>query len=204
MFNVYEASPSLDFTTTFPELRLYDAFKQKLTVEGLSQGIDKNNIIKYIVYVYDKNSPYRIKYKDITQRKVRAVIDAGFELQGNKFPEHIEDVLQGRNHKVCDMIIAFLKLHCDINYQHLVMLETMYDKKMKEVLLGGGNEKVKELNDIKTSLETTQKELLTHDQDKGLVISLYKSIISDKLEMAPEDIALKIKKDGIPKTVSDL
>lgn len=204
MFNVYEASPDLDFTETFPELRLYDAFKKNLTVDGLTKPVDKNKIIRYIAYVYDKNSPYRIKYKETGQRKVVAILDAGFELQGNTFPEYIEDILYDRNHKVVDMVVAFLQLHYDTTYRHLVLLETMYEKKLKEVLLGGGKDKVSELDAIRASIEATKKELLQEEQNRGLVKSLYKAINSDKLEMAPEDIALKLKNQGLAQTVSDL
>lgn len=76
MFNVYEADMSKSFLTQFPELNVYEEFSKRLPTQ-----LDRNKIIKWICYVYDKNSPYRVKYKDLTQRKVRAMIDAGHNLE---------------------------------------------------------------------------------------------------------------------------
>jgi hypothetical protein len=190
MFNVFEADMSKSFLTQFPELKLYSEFEKKL-----APPLDTNKIIKYIAYVYDKNSPYRVKYKDITQRKVRAIIDAGYELEGKTFNKEVEDVLQGRNHKVADMIVAFIKLHCNVGYAHVVLLEAMYFQIMKEVLLGQVA-KITDLQKTKEAYEEAMNDVLQNDQDKGLMKSLYKSINNDKLRLSPEDIAHELKEKG--------
>lgn len=190
MFNVFEADMSKSFLDQFPELKLYSEFEKKLAAP-----LNTNKIIKYIAYVYDKNSPYRVKYKDITQRKVRAIIDAGYELEGKTFNKEVEDVLQGRNHKVADMIVAFIKLHCNVGYAHVVLLEAMYFQIMKEVLLGQ-SAKITDLQKTKEAYEEAMNDVLQHDQDKGLMKSLYKSINNDKLRLSPEDIAHELKEKG--------
>lgn len=198
MFNVYEADIDKPFVQQFPELALYDEFKENLP------KLDRNRIIKYICYVYDKNSPYRVKYKDLTQRKVRAMIDCGYGLtDGNVFPPEIEDVIQGRDYKVADMAIAFIKLHCDLEYAHVLLLEAMYFKAMKNVFLGQ-NEKIKELNEIKESYTKAQADLVSNDQTKALMQSLYKSINRDRIKLSPEDIASSIKDKGIEATIAEL
>lgn len=198
MFNVYEADIDKPFVQQFPELALYDEFKESLP------KLDRNRIIKYICYVYDKNSPYRVKYKDLTQRKVRAMIDCGYGLtEGNVFPIEIEDVIQGRDYKVADMAIAFIKLHCDLEYAHVLLLEAMYFKAMKNVFLGQ-NEKIKELNEIKESYTKAQADLVSNDQTKALMQSLYKSINRDRIKLSPEDIASSIKDKGIEATIAEL
>lgn len=190
MFNVFEADMSKTFLDQFPELKLYSEFEKKLAAP-----LNTNKVIKYIAYVYDKNSPYRVKYKDITQRKVRAIIDAGYELEGKTFNKEVEDVLQGRNHKVADMIVAFIKLHCNVGYAHVVLLEAMYFQIMKEVLLGQ-SAKITDLQKTKEAYEEAMNDVLQHDQDKGLMKSLYKSINNDKLRLSPEDIANELKEKG--------
>jgi hypothetical protein len=187
MFNVYKADMSKSFLQQFPELKLYSEFEKKL-----APPLDTNKIIKYIAYVYDKNSPYRVKYKDITQRKVRAIIDAGYELEGKTFNKEVEDVLQSRNHKVADMIVAFIKLHYNVGYAHVVLLEAMYFQIMKEVLLGQ-SAKITDLQKTKEAYEEAMNDVLQNDQDKGLMKSLYKSINNDKLRLSPEDIANDLK-----------
>lgn len=196
MFNVYAADENVSFLTQFPELRLYSEFEKKL------KNLDNNKIIKYIAYVYDKNSPYRVKYKDITQRKVRAIIDAGYGLEGKTFSPEVEDVLQGRDPNVASMIVAFIKLHCNVGYSHVVLLETMYYQILKDVLLGQ-SAKITDLEKTKVAYEVAINDILEHDQDKGLLKSLYKSINSDKLRLSPEDIAQDIREKGIAESVTD-
>ena len=197
MFNVYEADINKSFITQFPELNLYSEFSIKL-----KSPLDNNKIIKWIAYVYDKNSPYRVKYKDITTRKVQAILDAGYELEGGVFPLEVEDVLKGNNHKVCDMIIAFVKMHYELGYAHVVLLETMYYKIMKDVMLGS-SAKIVDLQKTKEQFEAAQNEILNSDKDRGLIKSLYKSINGDKLRLAPEDIAKDILEKGKADSITD-
>jgi hypothetical protein len=196
MFNVYEADMNKSFLTQFPELNLYDEFSERLS------NLDRNKIIKYICCVYDKNSPYKVKYKDITTRKVQAIMDAGYPLENGVFDKEVEDVLQGRNPKVADMVIAFVKLHCDLGYSHVVLLESMYYKTMKDVMLGQ-SAKILELQKTKEAYEAAMNDILEHDKDKGLARSLYKSINSDKLRLSPEDIAKDILEKGKADQISD-
>ena len=197
MFNVYEADMSKSFITQFPELNLYNEFSVRLKAP-----LDNNKIIKWIAYVYDKNSPYRVKYKDITTRKVQAILDAGYELENGVFPPEVEDVLKGEHHKVCDMIIAFVKMHYELGYAHVVLLETMYYKIMKDVMLGS-SAKIVDLQKTKEQFEAAQNEILNSDKDRGLIKSLYKSINGDKLRLAPEDIAKDILEKGKADSITD-
>lgn len=198
MFNVYEADMDKPFIHQFPELALYDEFKENLP------QLDRNTIIKYICFVYDKNSPYRVKYKDLTQRKVRAMLDAGYALNDRQeFDKPVEDVIQGRDYKAADMAIAFIKLHCDLEYSHVILLESMYFSAMKNVFLGK-NEKIKELNEIKDSYTKAQNDLVSNDQTKAMMQSLYKSINRDRIKLSPEDIATSIKDKGVEATVAEL
>jgi hypothetical protein len=193
MFNVYEADLKKSFVVQFPEMNLYSSEFTK----RLPQPLENNRIIKYVAYVYDKNSPYRIKYKDITQRKVRAMIDCGYGLnpETRRFDKEVEDILKGKNPDVADMIIAFVKLHHDVKYSHVVILETLYYQIMKEVQLGQST-KIVDLEKTKIAYEQAINDVLESDQDRGLHAALYKAINSDKLRLAPEDIAQDIRDNG--------
>lgn len=204
MFNVYEADMSKSFLTQFPELNVYEEFSKRLPTQ-----LDRNKIIKWICYVYDKNSPYRVKYKDLTQRKVRAMIDAGHNLEydeaSNKeiFNEEIEDVILGKSISVADMTVAFCKLHCDVDYSHLVLLEAMYYKLMRDVFLGN-QAKITDLQKIKDDLANAIATVLQNDQAKSVVKSLYQSINKDKIKLSPEDIAISIQDNGLKQTIREL
>ena len=129
-------------------------------------------------------------------------MDAGYPLENGVFDKEVEDVLQGRNPKVADMVIAFVKLHCDLGYSHVVLLESMYYKTMKDVMRGQ-SAKILELQKTKEAYEAAMNDILEHDKDKGLARSLYKSINSDKLRLSPEDIAKDILEKGKADQISD-
>lgn len=198
MFNVYEADMDKPLQSQFPELNLYEEFSKRLP-----PPLEKNKVIKWICYVYDKNSPYRVKYKDLTQRKVRAMIDAGHDLEGNTFPPEVEDVILGKYPTVADMIVAYCKLHLDVEYSHLVLLEAMYFKLMRDVFLGN-QAKINDLQKIKEDYANAINTVISNDQSKGVLQSLYKSINNDKLKLSPEDIALSIKDQGVQQTIKEL
>jgi hypothetical protein len=198
MLPVHNADMSKSFISQFPELKLYEEFGKNLITP-----LETNRIIKYICFVYDKNSPYRIKFKDITQRKVNAILDCGYELEGERFHRDVEDVLQGKNPKVTDMIVAFVKLHYDIGYTHLVILEDMYYRVMKDVFQGIST-KIGDLQNTKKAYEDAMGEILQNDQDKGVMKSLYKSMYNDRLKLRPEDIAESIKEKGLTQTIESL
>lgn len=198
MFNVSAIPDDSDILDAFPEMKLYQEFSKRIP-----DGISKNKIIRYICLVYDKNSPFKMKYKDLTQRKVRVIMDVGFEMVDKKFPEEIEDVIKGKTPVVNDMAIAFIKMHNDISYSHLVMMETLYYQKMKDVFYGSAD-KITEIQKIKESFEAAQKDVFMGDQDKSLLESLYKSINQDKIRLAPEDIAQSIIDKGMKATVEAL
>ena len=198
MIDVYNADMSVPFVNQFHQLQIYTECS-----DIIPKKLERNKIIKWIVYVYDKGSPYRDKYKNLTQRKVQAMIDAGYGLEGEFFPKEIEDILQGKNERVCNMIIAYIKLHCDAEYAHLILLEAMYFQIYREVL-SGITQKIGELEKTKEAYTNAIHTVLMNDKDKGLLSALYKSINNDKVKLRPEDIAKSIREKGVEKTVEEL
>jgi hypothetical protein len=195
MFDFYNADMSVPFSKQFPELELYKEFSEKIP-----PTIERNKLLKWIAFVYDKGSPYRDAYKNILDRKVVAMIDVGYGLVNGKFDDDIEDIIQSKNHKVADMVIAYIKLHCEAEYTHLIVMEAMYFKQAKNVLIGG-EVKVTEMEAANKAYSEAINKVRMNDQDKGLTKSLYRSINKDKFILRPEDIAKSIKEKGFEETV---
>jgi hypothetical protein len=101
------------------------------------------------------------------------------------------------------MIIAYIKLHCDAEYAHLILLEAMYFQIDREVL-SGITQKIGELEKTKEAYTNAIHTVLMNDKDKGLLSALYKSINNDKVKLRPEDIAKSIREKGVEKTVEEL
>jgi signal recognition particle GTPase len=96
------------------------------------------------------------------------------------------------------MIIAYCKYHYSFKYSFLVMMEALFFTNLKTAVAGLGANKMAELKQIQEAMEVAQRELLAFDNNKELVKTLYKKINSDKIELAPEDIARKIKEGKPP------
>jgi hypothetical protein len=213
--NVNEADMETDFLLQYPDLRLNPEFAVNLDIRVSSAEpdappkiikIDRNKIIKYVALAYDKHSPFVKKYKEPNVRKYHAMVEAGYTIVGKKFERHIEDIVSNSNTKVADMVVCYLKMHNNLQYAHLIMMENLYYNKQKEIYLNqqSSSLRVKELEDIKTNYENAQRELLAQDTDAKLLKSLYHSIIKDKLGLAPEDIAKSLKEKGVEATLSTL
>lgn len=197
MFNIHRADPSVDYRDIFPELRMFPEFSAPIDPK-----LDRQTILRYVIYAYDKNSPFRSKYKDLLARKVNAMLFAGYDMVDGKFPSHIEDVLECRNFKTNEMILGYCKLHYSISYRHLVLCEAMYQNKEREVMLNQTSIKMTELNAVRDAYEKAQNEFLQGENSKGVIKSLYASINRERLALAPEDIAKSIKEKGYENAVS--
>jgi hypothetical protein len=199
MFDFYNADMSKPFISQFPELEFYKEF-----TGNLPPGIERNRIIKWIAYVYDKGSPYRDAYKNIFDRKVVAMIDVGYEANAKgEFDKDIEDIIQSKNHKVTDMVIAYIKLHCEADYTHLVLMETLYFQNARAVLIGN-DKKVSELEAAYKSYSDAINKVRMNDQDRGLAKSLFRNLNKDKILLQPEDIALSLREKGLNETIKKL
>lgn len=191
LFNVQAVKSNEDYRDIFPELHLNTEFSLKLPSD-----IDRNMVIRYIIYCYDKNSPHRSRYKDLLTRKVHAAMDAGFELDAGKFNKHVEDILHCRNIQTNEMIIAYCKLHNSLGYRHLVLMENLYCNRERDVMLNQSSIKIKELQEVREGFDEAYKSFVAEENSKGLVKSLYESMNREKIALSPEDIAIAIKEKG--------
>lgn len=182
----------------YPDIAIYKSFTKMLP------NLDKDKVIKYIGYVYDKGSPYRVQYKDLNTRKIKVMSNLGYTFVNKRFPDEIEEVILCNNDKVNAMIIDYCKLHANVEYSHLVVMETLYTNKMKEVIAGYFTGKTSEIESIKESFVKAQDDFLMSDKSKDLVKELYRGIERERVELTPEDIAEKVKTKGVAGAVKDL
>lgn len=184
-----------DYLKIFPDLRLYEEFSVDLV-----PPLDTNEVIAFIALVYDQESPYRKKYADLDERKYRAAIEAGFELnEKNKFDEYILDIFNGNDNLINEMTVAYCKLHASTKYSYYVMLEALFYNNLKTAVSGVDANKMKmsELKSIQTEMAIAQRELLANDGNKNIEKTLYRRINKEKIDLSPEALAIKIRKHGV-------
>lgn len=183
MFNPMEVPPQKHITNHFHKLRKITEFNRQLG------PIQKNKVIRYIMFLYDKNSPFRTKFQDILKRKVEAAKGAGWEtVEGGVFERAVEEILRGHNPLVNDMAVAFIRLHRNFKYSYLVSLEESFYRMMLEIM-SGTTSNVDKMKNTQAELEDTMIELTAEDNNPALKDNLLRYVEKERLNLRPEDIA---------------
>jgi len=190
-YNVKSLKPKQKVLEVFSELERYSEFNVVLREakvflkknkdeesEEAPKIIDKDKFIKYIIYCYDKKSPFLME-KNLYKRKVLCAIEAGFELnKDGKFFPHIEDAIAGRNELANRMIIRYVRNQRDLRYSLLVSgLENYYDNisKLEERRKGDDAEDSTTKTDLfaKTKKMLDDLEVLGDDLFQGDIELIY-------------------------------
>jgi len=183
MFNVVELPPQKHVIHAFPKLKKVREFTKPLA------KLNKNKVLRYVMFLYDKNSPFRAKFQDVLQRKVEAAKGAGWEtVEGGIFADDVERILRGHNITVNEMIVAFIRLHRNFKYSYLVGLEESFYRMMLEIMTGEmGN--VSKMKQTQEELEIIMLELTSEDNNPELRDTLLRYVEQARLNLRPEDIA---------------
>lgn len=199
MFNPVKVTDTASVFKTYPELKKYKIFQK-----SPGETIDNNLVMLWIICMYDKNTPYRQKYKDVLQRKIEAAHDVGFNTTGTGiFEDPIEDFMKGKNPIVNAKIVEFVRIHRSFKYAYLVSIENLYYNIMLEVM-EGGTKRLKELKEIQTDLEDTLTEMLNEDNNPHVKETVLRYMEDERLLLRPEDIALKLQKGEQPVTFKEI
>lgn len=171
----------------YPELKKYKIFQKSPGPE-----MDNNKIMLWIFCMYDKNTPYRIKYKDVLKRKIEIAHDVGFEITSSGvFEDPIEDFLKGNNKIINEKTVEYIRIQRSFKYTYFVGIENSYYNIMLEVM-NGNTKRIQDLKSIQEELEETLILMLNEDNNPHLRDTVLRYMEEDRLMLRPEDIALKI------------
>lgn len=185
---------------------LYDPFRKDLVSKMESDYEEfrlnfgnlqsrKEEVLRYIIIMYDLKSPYRQMYPDHMDRKREAALRAGFALGVHKtFSNWVEDMLVGQNEEVNVAIVKYLML---FGIPELTALEGCISQFVAE-----SEKMMKRKGDMKTY--QLQKALM-HDMDRyenkifggqealDMRKALYQNLEQRRRAVRPEDIAKRLK-----------
>ena len=168
------------------------------------KGLDSDQILKYIIYAYDKESELRDEFPNIHQRKAQAALLAGFKLKKNRFPELIEEILLGKNRIVNIMVVKYILLSSNnTDLLSLEIYQSMFIKQSIQTLETVADAKT--YKDVLANTETLRKKIgeLTNNIFAGEDVAAIKRELYGQLEqrraaVRPEDIAERIEKGEEP------
>lgn len=174
----------------FPELGKLPAWRRNLNT------LPKDSVLKYILCVYDKGSPFREKYNtDIVRRKLEAALEAGFVPDENgQFEEEVERMMRWENNKVNAMIIEYVRHHRSHKFAYLVAIEESFYRLVKEVAQGK-TRNLGELEKIQDKLEETMLQIINLDDVKKAEEYILRYIEEERISdiLRPEAVAKKIQ-----------
>lgn len=106
-FPVHKISEAEGFDKQLPELFRLPEFKKLKLLPNWWK------IVRYIVYLYDKNTDLAQEFpNDLKARKEAAALESGYTREGgsNKWPEVLEEIMGMKHKDVYTAIVAYMRL----------------------------------------------------------------------------------------------
>lgn len=99
------------------------------------ETITNEQLVRYIIYAYHKNSPFVRKITDVKHRKNQALMQAGYNFKDG-ITEDAQEVLNSTNEKVSDITLRFLMGENSMKFSALMMQMDAYYKYNYELAYG--------------------------------------------------------------------
>ena len=196
--NVRSVSKERSLLRAFPELAKHSEFKVQF------EKLNKDKVIRYVIYMYDRNTPFRKKYPDILKRKLEAAKEAGFKISDEGlFEDEVEVLLRGENSKVNNMVCAYTRIYKNFKYSFFVTMEEIFYSLMRTII-DGELKNIGELKKTQKELDETMNDLLNDDKNPFLIEKFLRYVEKQRLSLRPEDFARKFKTDGSIKTNKEI
>lgn len=178
---------------------LHPDFKKDLFLEEVT----KEQVYRYIVFTFDIESPYVIKFKDWAQRRRATAKAARFPKSGTSYSKEAETIILGKNRNVNQLFIRYLFLQNDVDFLRYQSYQFLYFKQIRASMEAdydnpGHYDKLKKNIDVLASELKSLEGMIFHgNESKELKKSLYDFASKISLDFKPEDRALKLENGEI-------
>jgi hypothetical protein len=159
----------------------------------------KKEILRYIILMYDKNTPLRIMYTGFNKRKGYAAIMAGFKRdpRTGKFNNAVKDVILGKNDDVNKAIVRYLMFFYDADYLQLIIYYELLGKQYRTAMEDGqkalSNTNVQAIEKIREEINRLTEKIFGNEdgseESKDLEIELYRALEIEKETLHPDFVA---------------
>jgi hypothetical protein len=203
LYPVHTLKKGMDLFATFPKLLEHKEFQISLPA-----SLNKEKVFTYIVYVYDKKSPFRTQIEDLRRRKIEAAMESGFSTSHNGgFSESVKGLLNCENTIINKMIIRYLRLQGKDFTGLVVDQEAYYQINLQQIegISSTDNDALKtakskaELSKMATEyrerLDDSARNFLEQEEAIGLHNELW-NLAEDEvknIKLTPEDYAAQVQ-----------
>jgi hypothetical protein len=127
-----------EFKLIFPELFRYEEFEKYGydKVDGKwkksSRLPYRNQVIRYVAFLYDPASELVEEFENFTERREAAAIEAGFnrDPKTDEWPEFVKDLFTYKHEDFVHLTIKFLKIFHNDLWMEICALEVELDRNM--------------------------------------------------------------------------
>jgi len=192
LFNPLSADLKTEMSVKLPFLKEYKETKKTIPL---------NNILKYVILMYDVQSPMQKEVKDYYAKKRESAKAAGFPVGADgKWREDVVAILIGENEWFNDLVVRYLALLALPEYTQLVVYLELLARRTKKILDGEDDDKT---HIIVNNLTEKIKQLTNlifgsgeTDEIQQARRALYEQAEEERVRMRPEDIIGMMNETG--------
>lgn len=183
----------------YPKLREIVKLQLDKDAEKVKSKLDKT--VRYILLMYDVNSPMRAYYPDLEQRKTAAADMAGFDWDTESMEEIFEFKIQQEesvvpNDDLLNMIMEFLKYQNNWVWTMIVSNSEAFYEYNRRVMMpveGTRDKDILQAINIKTQIMTSQDDIYQRLQRYYRDLSGGDTVLEESIKvrkrLRPEEIA---------------
>ena len=157
-----------------------------------------NKIIRYIIVMYDKRSPFHYKvWKNPKLKKVHAAKLANFDYdeEKNEFPKEVLKILANKDTEICTMIALYLRMQHSIAWTSFCTHYEIFYNNVEKMLAGTPtNQQYTAFTNSEKHLTTKMEEMTMELEEVGenLKTAFFMVAEEEKKGYRPENIIKKM------------
>lgn len=187
---------------------LYDPSSRKLEermIEDMEEfnvdlGTDsrhRKSIFKFIIMMYDMESPLRELYPNINHRRREAAFMAGFELNAKgEFSEKIVRMIAGEDDRIIPLITAYLLRVGLVDFVAVEASMSMYmDISKKMIAKTATKDEMEQHRKLLKDIKTYEEEVFRGKEAINIRRALYQGVETARKAPKPEDMAKRLREN---------
>jgi len=163
-------------------------------------NISISAIIKYVILMYDSESPLWREVRSLPLRKAVAMEMAGIKKDKNgKFSKEAEEIFEGNNREVNSMIVKYITMQNTPVWSNLVAYENIYYMELAKIQSGSygkTTETIKALDQLSTFITQLTNKLIGGSGEATPILDAIYKESTKELDVTVEKISNYIMENG--------
>ena len=178
----------------YPELRDREGF----LVGSFGVGVDRDRVIRWVMGLYQMESPLVRDYGDYKVRRYQGGLMVGFEMVNGSLLDGYMDIVMGKNGRVNRLAVEFCRILRDDDYAEM----RAYQDKLYYMLgvFAGSNDAkddkviMQNIKELKDRIEVLKKKFLVQDSDGRLIEEMTAMMDQEYIDMSREGLVRRMEK----------